>query len=144
MTLCESCLIGGIEREATTQSTNPGFAGYELCAECAAEYDSRPKEQSHTPEPWEVIVTENSIETTVCGPIKVKHRRTLGVSDLERKENIAAMEAEAMANASLIAAAPDLLEACEAIAKYRGDLVMASSDLQYALRKVEDAIAKAT
>ena len=45
MTLCESCIIGGIEREATTKSTNPGFAGYALCDECATEYNSRPDPQ---------------------------------------------------------------------------------------------------
>jgi len=39
--LCESCLVGGIEREATTHSKNPDWSGYELCEECAAEYDSR-------------------------------------------------------------------------------------------------------
>ena len=36
--LCESCN----EEEGTTRSANPGFSGYVLCAECAAEYDSRP------------------------------------------------------------------------------------------------------
>ena len=38
---CESCLASGDHRPATTHSRNPNFAGYALCAECAAEYDSR-------------------------------------------------------------------------------------------------------
>ena len=44
---CESCVegdrfsIGMTIAEATTQSVNPDFSGMELCAECAAEYDSR-------------------------------------------------------------------------------------------------------
>jgi hypothetical protein len=44
--LCESCLasIQRQETPATTHSTNPDFSGYDLCAECAAEYDSRPTE----------------------------------------------------------------------------------------------------
>lgn len=42
ITLCESCH----ERPATTHSTNPDWRGYELCAECAAEYDKRPPVES--------------------------------------------------------------------------------------------------
>ena len=38
---CESCSVSGIEVAATTHSVNPDFCGYELCDECAAEYDSR-------------------------------------------------------------------------------------------------------
>lgn len=34
---CESCH----EKPATTHSTNPDWSGYDLCAECAAEYDKR-------------------------------------------------------------------------------------------------------
>lgn len=37
----------------------------------------------------------------------------------------------------------DLLAACEAVAEQRADMVMASSGLQYALRKVEAALEKA-
>jgi hypothetical protein len=33
--------MGGIETPATTHSRNPDYYGYELCEECAAEYDSR-------------------------------------------------------------------------------------------------------
>jgi len=39
---CESCAEGGIETEATTYSSNPEWSGYELCEECAGEYNSRP------------------------------------------------------------------------------------------------------
>ena len=38
---CESCLVAGEHTPATTRSINPEFAGYDLCAECAAEYDKR-------------------------------------------------------------------------------------------------------
>jgi len=41
ITLCESCLVEGIKTPATTHSNNPDFSGYELCEECAKEYDSR-------------------------------------------------------------------------------------------------------
>lgn len=39
--LCESCLQTGIQTPATTHSVNPDWSGYDLCEECAAEYDSR-------------------------------------------------------------------------------------------------------
>lgn len=39
--VCESCQVGGSKVEATTHSVNPEFSGYDLCEECAAEYDSR-------------------------------------------------------------------------------------------------------
>lgn len=38
---CESCAETGIQTVATTKSINPDFAGYALCEDCAAEYDSR-------------------------------------------------------------------------------------------------------
>jgi hypothetical protein len=38
---CESCLVAGEHVPATTRSVNPDYAGYVLCQECAAEYDSR-------------------------------------------------------------------------------------------------------
>ena len=39
--LCESCLVAGEKVPATTRSTNPDWIGYDLCAKCAEEYDSR-------------------------------------------------------------------------------------------------------
>ena len=43
ITRCESCAVAGREvAAATTHSVNPDFSGYNLCAECAAEYDGRP------------------------------------------------------------------------------------------------------
>ena len=42
ITWCESCAVAGIKREATTHSKNPDWSGYDLCNECAAEYDKRP------------------------------------------------------------------------------------------------------
>ena len=39
---CESCAASGqYGIPATTRSANPDYAGYNLCAECAAEYNSR-------------------------------------------------------------------------------------------------------
>ena len=38
MTMCE---VPGCDNEATTKSVNPDWSGYEMCQECAAEYDSR-------------------------------------------------------------------------------------------------------
>ena len=46
--LCDSCLESGQETEATTKSTNPDYSGYDLCDECAAEYDSRIHSDSPT------------------------------------------------------------------------------------------------
>lgn len=43
---CESHLEAGERVPATTRSTNPDWSGYQLCAECAAEYDSRPPVES--------------------------------------------------------------------------------------------------
>jgi len=40
---CESCAVASIWRPATTYSENPEFSEYNLCYECAAEYDSRIK-----------------------------------------------------------------------------------------------------
>ena len=38
---CEAHLEAGMHVPATTHSTNPDWCGYELCEECAAEYDGR-------------------------------------------------------------------------------------------------------
>ena len=40
---CESCAATGRERPATTRTINPDYSRYELCAECAEEYDERHK-----------------------------------------------------------------------------------------------------
>lgn len=45
-TECESCLVAGEHTPATTYSINPEFSGYDLCAECAAEYDGRMKKSN--------------------------------------------------------------------------------------------------
>ncbi len=74
---------------------------------------------SHTPGPWAVIANADLPKT-----MQVIH-----VSDVE-------------ANASLIAAAPDLLEACEQVKLWaeEGDPFVAEDVLPI----IEDAIAKAT
>ena len=39
--LCESCLMVGIGTPATTHSINLDWSGYNLCDECAEEYNNR-------------------------------------------------------------------------------------------------------
>ncbi len=38
---CDVCLDKKIHKSAKTKSTNPDFAGYELCDECANELNER-------------------------------------------------------------------------------------------------------
>jgi superfamily II helicase len=38
---CDSCLEAGEHTAATTHSSNSDWDGYNLCDECAAEYDKR-------------------------------------------------------------------------------------------------------
>ena len=57
----------------------------------------------YTPGPWDIIVTQDAIETTICGPVKTTYR-----ADSDRA--CGQMRAEAIANARLICAAPDLLD----------------------------------
>ena len=66
-------------------------------------------ETKHTPGPWEVEEHENGdIETSVCGLVKTTYRSgPSGGLDLKQ------MKEEALANARLIAAAPDLLGALQ-------------------------------
>jgi len=42
---CASCDAAGLDTEATTTSALPDWSGYDLCAECAAEYDARPRDR---------------------------------------------------------------------------------------------------
>ena len=39
---CESCAVNGERVPAVGHSINPDWSGYNLCASCIAEYDSRP------------------------------------------------------------------------------------------------------
>jgi hypothetical protein len=41
MKYCDSCAQAGEIVPATTKSVNPDWEGYDLCEECAREYDSR-------------------------------------------------------------------------------------------------------
>jgi len=43
---CASCAAAGLDTDATTTSAHPDWAGYDLCLECAAEYDARPPVES--------------------------------------------------------------------------------------------------
>jgi hypothetical protein len=59
---CESCAHSGqYGVPATTHSINPNWSGYNLCDECAAEYDSR------MPEPLFSGDDEPTIECAYCG-----------------------------------------------------------------------------
>lgn len=39
--ICESCVVAGEKVPATTRSVHPDYSGYDLCDECAGEYDKR-------------------------------------------------------------------------------------------------------
>ena len=62
---CESCLESGKEVPATRHSINPEYAGYLLCDICAAEYDSRVREQGREGYPSPDDVARRALLT--CG-----------------------------------------------------------------------------
>jgi hypothetical protein len=39
---CDACWDRKIHKPATTKSTNPDYAGYELCEECAEKFNKQP------------------------------------------------------------------------------------------------------
>ena len=86
----------------------------------------------HTPGPW----MESSFE--VWSPLNGKRFGKV-VANLRRAE---APDDEARANARLIAAAPDLLAALEAIVNYQGLQIVVITDDQE--KQARAAIAKAT
>ena len=52
---------------------------------------------------WEIHeIPTGQLETTVCGPIKIRYRRTMNISQEERAANMAAMEAEALGLAAWV------------------------------------------
>ena len=57
-TYCESCRVIGEWTEATTKSSNPDWSGYNLCEECAAEYNQRPPVNSCKNQVNEENITE--------------------------------------------------------------------------------------
>jgi hypothetical protein len=99
----------------------------------------------HSRTPWYIEIGDDDIQTSVCGPIKARFRRTLGISGSERAANIEAMEDEAMANAHLIVAAPDLLEAAGWVDRYTSDMLRRglTEIPDPAVRALTEAIAKA-
>lgn len=66
----------------------------------------------------------------ICGGIRIAHVAGVG-------------EETANANAVLIAAAPELLEACTVAYEHLAELPMPSEDQEYIYNKLEDAINKA-
>lgn len=89
----------------------------------------------HTPGPW----ASNKYTTSVSVPLKAIDCERIGFSIVFVNGH---REKEAVANARLIAAAPDLLEALKEIADT--DPVDAALDPQRAVRIARAAIAKAT
>ena len=85
--------------------------------------------QQYTPGPWEVVEQDNNEDIYFIEP---------NVAIIERCVNDPSSD---IANARLIAAAPDLLEALELIAST--DPVDAALDPQRAMRVAKAAIAKA-
>lgn len=72
----------------------------------------------HTPGPWEVVHAEYGIVVRTESPTKTKYgaSRYAAIGGFDRNEPD--QLAEAQANARLIAAAPDLLEALLFVLKY--------------------------
>jgi hypothetical protein len=92
----------------------------------------------HTPGPWQVI--EHSWSDT--GIYAVNDRvAKLSIYDEATEDTQEEMELTMAANAHLIAAAPDLLEACRIALPYLADVLIADHPDYSA---VYDAIAKAT
>lgn len=98
---------------------------------------------SHTPGPWRVTTGLNGgyIASKSAGyvPIRTPFREDAFRDGPARGD---VTDEELDSNARLIAAAPDLLEACQAIAASSG-LIGNRPDVADAMRKVSAAIAKA-
>lgn len=96
--------------------------------------------RKHTPGPWEMLLSDNATPFILHG----KDAHLYDIDDLDRL--VCVMPAEIMkdfnsfANARLIAAAPDLLEACKKlITGWQSD----TDTLQVAIDAARAAIAKA-
>lgn len=88
------------------------------------------------PGSWEMLGSP-----TGAGPITIRECKTNGLYIAELVPTASDPPAEVLANARLIAAAPDLLAACEAIAM--GDTTAGHVDLGTAIKMAHDAVAKA-
>jgi hypothetical protein len=103
---------------------------------------------THTPGPW--LITPNGTvyaldETGSCNRFSVQVQG--GFERSRRGADLPTMPAELDANARLIAAAPDLLAACEAFVRYDSDTdddVHMMLNYAEALRLTKAAIARAT
>jgi hypothetical protein len=99
--------------------------------------------EQHTPGPWEVVHAEHGIVVRTESPTKTKYgaSRYAAIGGFDRNEPDKL--AEAQANARLIAAAPDLLEALKELAVC--DFGANWNDAaEWAAIKARAAIAKAT
>ena len=100
----------------------------------------------HTPGPWVIGAGYGRYKTEITGPGRavggVWTRRDAGaLSDERRIED----DPEGIANARLIAAAPELLEALEAMNEaFRVDQTRFTAAQADAVRKMDAAIARAT
>lgn len=94
---------------------------------------------NHTPGPWSVVEHDHAIcvQTEAQNKTKYGASRYAAIGGFDRSDQ--AQLAEARANARLIAAAPDLLEALQALIHERNSI-----ELVAALDMALAAIAKAT
>lgn len=92
----------------------------------------------HTPGPWIFEEVRGSDDKTLV------YRRILNVGNVYKQKGIAStgIDEEAEANARLIAAAPELLEACKAVANDTSHAIMGKlqAQLRIVIAKAEGKI----
>jgi hypothetical protein len=101
-------------------------------------------ETNHTPGPWELVTRECPIEPgeTYTAIAHIHHREVVGKhseQDVCHVSTWGRADGESTANARLIAAAPDLLEACRAALS-----VCEAESANWQAEIIRAAIAKAT
>jgi len=91
---------------------------------------------AHTPGPWAIVDRDDSLVIQTESPAKTKYgaSRYACLGGFDRHDD--KQYAEAKANARLIAAAPDLLEACVYFEEF--------GNMMESRKKIASAIAKAT
>lgn len=98
----------------------------------------------HTPGPWEIIGTDRIYNGEIIAPPETRHgsRNPVAIAcDFNRYDR----DEERKANAALIAAAPELLEAADNFLNFfeRVSLIEVTSDLGESLVALREAVAKA-
>jgi len=97
---------------------------------------------AHTPGPWAIYDERRVFARGLVCECRVPLENDPEDDEWDSPE-VAAAEAEAAANARLIAAAPDLLAACRAMAACCGPAETWNGETNAALRMIEAAVAKA-